>query len=124
MSHKSLIADVTSALHHDPKVRSAVGDRVRVGFAPVELPEILIAEVPLQARGTSLVLTCRGKTLRQADRIGDAAISALKTHRSTINGLRFVTLQDRSGYDSASGAFRRVFQLKPEPAVRAAKAER
>lgn len=124
MSPKSLVADITCALHQDPKVRMRVGDRVTVGVARAELPEIVVAEVSSDNQGQRVVLTCRGRTLREAEQVGNAAIGALRAYRSMNKEFRFVAVQDRSGYDSATAAFRRVFQLKLEPAIKLARAER
>jgi len=112
MRQHSLAEEFVNALHSDPAVRSRVGDRVRTSSEVSALPDIVISQNPTrkdEQNSTSIVLTCRAKTSVEADHIGSAVRNAL---RMSLTSRRAWVVQDRSGYDSSSRAFRRVISVQ------------
>jgi hypothetical protein len=116
MRQTSLVDEVAHALHLDPSVRSRVGERVRTDRFVAELPDIVVTGVtdPQKHGVAKIVLTCRAKTSSEADKVGAAVKTALKSRILVAHGGRWVTVQDRSGYDSSAKAFRRVILVEPK----------
>jgi hypothetical protein len=115
MNTVSIVDDLTDALHSHPGVVKTVGGRVTrdCQAGGLGLPNIIIdavsrADAVTFTAGGKVRITCRAKTPTEADHVGDAVVTALTGARVGIENMKLVKVTDRSGYDHASGAFRRV----------------
>jgi hypothetical protein len=117
MGSISIVDDLTVALHSDPNITRRVGGRVahESKARDVVLPDIVVdaveGEYVAHAPARQIRITCRAKTPSEADKVGNAVVTALSNARLTSEHIKLVTLADRSGYDSTSGAFRRVISV-------------
>jgi hypothetical protein len=116
MNRTSIVDNLTFALHCDPSIVSKVGDRVIQGgqSGPAILPDIVVNPVlgTRPSRVREVRITCRAKTSSEADVIGAAVVTALSD--AFLRDTAWAKISDRSGYDHASRAFRRVIAIEPK----------
>lgn len=122
MAQGLIAEDLVGALHRDPVIRSRVGGRV---LEPDEidrasLPNIVISyetDAAYDAKFKRVTVTCRAQTSAEADSVGAAVIHVISSRRSSPNSPRWITIQDRSGYDAHSKTFRRIIAVAPKTAA-------
>lgn len=115
MTRVSIVDDLTNTLHSNPAIVSKVGDRViQEGRARNSLlPDIIVNTVSdtRVSKVREVRITCRAKTSMEAHVLGTAIVSALSD--ADVDDLQWEKISDRSGYDHASRAFRRVIAIEP-----------
>jgi hypothetical protein len=118
INRTSIVDGLACVLHADPGVARRVGDRVIPEGQTDKfiLPDIIVDAGPSTKclHADKIRIICRAKTPTEADIVGAAVVTALSGNRFEINDELWKRVDDRSGYDHASGTFRRVIFLEPK----------
>lgn len=107
--------ELVGTLHNDPLIRNRVGGRVlRLDQnTRTLLPNIVVTADEPETPTGQIIVTCRARTSAEAESVGAAVMKALSAH-SVPTSKRWISTQDKIGYDSSSNTFRRVIAVKPK----------
>lgn len=115
MSNATIADDFALHLQQNERLRSRVGNRIGTQRDFGRLPEILVTALDGDERSlisARVRLTCKAKTSSEAVALGAAVKTIFAGDSFPLDGARWVAVEDRSGYDSASKAYRRVIAVE------------